>query len=243
LTGQNVLCLTARQRERSRTQTRIGRVAPAQTPTVDSTEIVPLFPTLVWKMQLSRDTFEPINGKIKAKLTALARTNPERAVKGKLQTDQTLHHLPEFEDLNNIINGAATGVLDYLKIVYESLEITGCWANISPPGDGHRPHTHPNNYLSGVYYVQTQAGADTISFDDPRPQTNIIAPATTEITDENAGQIHVTTREGLLVLFPSWLQHQVPPNKSPHDRISIAFNIMFTQFGETMSQPKWEGNL
>ena len=173
----------------------------------------------------------------------LAHATPELSTNGKLQTDQTLHHLPEFQDLNDIINGAATGVLDFLKIVYESLELTGCWANISPPGDGHRPHTHPNNYLSGVYYVQTQEGANTISFDDPRPQTNIISPATSEITDENAGQIHVTTRQGLLVMFPSWLQHQVPRNKSQKARISVAFNIMFSQFGETMSQPKWQGNV
>ena len=218
-------------------------MAATQAPTVESTEIVPLFPTLVWKMQLSRDTYEPINAKIESKLMELAQATPELAANGKLQTDQTLHHLPEFQDLNNIINGAATGVLDFLKIVYESLELTGCWANISPPGDGHRPHTHPNNYLSGVYYVQTPEGANTISFDDPRPQTNIIAPATSEITDENAGQIHITTREGLLVLFPSWLQHQVPRNKSQKARISIAFNIMFSQFGETMSQPKWHGNI
>jgi uncharacterized protein (TIGR02466 family) len=218
-------------------------VATAQTPSVDSTEIVPLFPTLVWKMQLSRSTFEPINAKIKTKLMALAQATPGLSPGGKLQTDQTLHQLPEFHELNEIIHGAATGVLDFLKIIYDSIELTGCWANISPPGDGHRPHTHPNNYLSGVYYVQTQEGANTISFDDPRPQTNIIAPATTAITDENAGQIHITTRDGLLILFPAWLQHQVPRNQSRQARISIAFNIMFSRFGETMSQPKWEGNV
>lgn len=212
-------------------------------PTVDSTEIVPLFPTLVWKMQLSKETYEPMNAKMAAKLHELAEATPDLAPGGKLQTEQTLHLLPEFRQLTDIIDGAARGVLDFLKIIYDSIELTGCWANISPPGDGHRPHTHPNNYLSGVYYVQTQEGANTISFDDPRPQTNIIAPATTEITDENAGQIHITTRNGLLILFPSWLQHQVPPNKSRQPRISVAFNIMFSRYGETMSRPKWEGNV
>ena len=108
-------------------------MAATQAPTVESTEIVPLFPTLVWKMQLSRDTYEPINAKIESKLMELAQATPGLSTNGKLQTDQTLHHLPEFQDLNNIINGAATGVLDFLKIVYESLELTGCWANISPP--------------------------------------------------------------------------------------------------------------
>lgn len=218
-------------------------MATKQPPPVESTEIVPLFPTLVWKFQLAREAYEPINQKITAKLMELARASPGPSPGGKLQTEQTLHHLPEFQELKEIINIAATGVLDFLKIVYESLELTGCWANISPPGDGHIPHTHPNNYLSGVYYVQTQKGADTISFDDPRPQTNIIAPLTSQITDENAGQIHITTRNGLLLLFPSWLQHRVPRNESDTARISIAFNIMFSRFGETMSHPKWEGNI
>ena len=212
-------------------------------PTVDTTEIVPLFPTLVWKMQLSRDTYAPINERITAKLEELARATPGLSTHGKLQTDQTLHRLPEFTELCEIIHMASAGVLDFLKIVYESVEITGCWANISPPGDGHKPHTHPNNYLSGVYYVRTRKGADTISFDDPRPQTNVIAPLVSQTTDENAGQIHVTTRDGMLVLFPSWLQHQVPPNRSDAARISIAFNIMFSRFGETMASPKWQGNV
>lgn len=218
-------------------------MATEQTPKVDSTEIVPLFPTLVWKMQLAPETYEPINEKIKAKLLELARATSGLSGDGKLQTDQTLHHLAEFQELAEIIHMAATSVLDFLRIVYESIELTGCWANISPPGDGHKPHTHPNNYLSGVYYVQTQKGADNISFDDPRPQTNVISPVTSAITDENAGQIHIGTRNGMLLLFPSWLQHQVPPNKSASARISIAFNVMFSRFGETMAKPKWEGNV
>ena len=48
----------------------------ADTPTVESTEIVPLFPTLVWKMQLARETYEPINARIKSKLAELAAATP-----------------------------------------------------------------------------------------------------------------------------------------------------------------------
>ena len=83
-------------------------MAATQAPSVDSTEIVPLVPTLVWKMQLSRGTFEPITAKIKARLMALAQATPGLAPGGKLQTDQTLHHLPEFRELKDIIDGAAT---------------------------------------------------------------------------------------------------------------------------------------
>ena len=212
-------------------------------PRVESIEMLPLFPTLVWKVQLERATYAPINARIKAKLEEVARATPGLPASGKLQTDQRLHTLPEFQALNAVIYRAAAGVLDYLKVVYHGLEITGCWANMSPTGDGHKAHTHPNNYLSGVYYVQTHEGANRISFDDPRPQANVISPATSESTDENAGQIHVNVREGMLLLFPSWLQHLVPPNHSERMRISVAFNVMFTQFAEQMSRPKWTGNL
>lgn len=212
-------------------------------PQVESTEMVALFPTLVWKVQLKPETYAPLNTQIKAKLEALARATPDLPAHGKWQTGQRLHTLPEFQPLNAIIYAAATGVLDYLKVVRGALEITGCWANMSPRGDGHKPHTHPNNYFSGVYYVQTQEGANRITFDDPRPQTNIICPVTTEATDENAGQIHVNVHEGMMVLFPSWLQHHVPPNESDRMRISIAFNVMFSLFAEQMSRPKWTGNI
>lgn len=214
-----------------------------EAPMVASTEMLPLFPTLVWKVQLERACYEPMNARIKRKLEKLAEATPDLPADGKWQTDQELHTLEEFEQLNGIIYAAAAGVLEFLKVRYSGLELTGCWANFSPKGDGHKPHTHPNNYLSGVYYVQTREGADRISFDDPRPQTNIISPQVVEPTDENAGQIHVNVKEGMLILFPSWLQHQVPPNQSDEMRISIAFNIMFSLFAERMGKPKWRGNI
>lgn len=210
---------------------------------VDLTEVVPMFPSLVWKVQLSRDTYEPLNRGLKSKIFELTRLNKGLPDSSKLQTEQTLHQLSEFKAFNDIIDHASKGFLEFLKINYQTFEITGCWANISPPGDGHKPHTHPNNYLSGVYYLQTQSGADRISFNDPRPQTNIISPPTIEATDMNAGQIHINAKEGLMVLFPSWLEHQVPPNQSSEPRISIAFNLMFSQFDKTMSSPKWQGNV
>jgi uncharacterized protein (TIGR02466 family) len=62
------------------------------------------------------------------------------------------------------------------------LEITGCWANLHSPGAAHRAHSHPNNYLSAVYYVRTWPGADTINFHDPRSQAGVIRPPVTELT-------------------------------------------------------------
>jgi uncharacterized protein (TIGR02466 family) len=118
------------------------------------------------------------------------------------------------QSLRRHIDEAAESVLEYLKIGRESFMITGCWANVSAPGAAHRVQNHPNNYLSGVYYVRMQQGANTINFLDPRPQTAIIRPPITELTAENTEQVVVSVKDGMLLMFPAWLQHSVDPNRS-----------------------------
>lgn len=210
---------------------------------VAKSEIIPLFPTFVWKTELKPEAYEPINRGIKMKLDELTSSRPKLAPGEKWQTDQELHKLEQFQELNSYIRAAAKGALDFLKVVYDSFEITGCWANISAIGAAHKAHTHPNNFLSGVYYVQTGEGANTITFDDPRPQTYIIAPPTTEPNLENAGKIIMPVKDGTLAIFPAWLPHSVDRNRSDRERISVSFNIMFCSFGETMGKPQWKGNV
>jgi uncharacterized protein (TIGR02466 family) len=100
-------------------------------------------------------------------------------------------------------------------------------------------HAHPNNFLSGVYYVQVQDGADTINFHDPKAQTAIIRPAVTELTAYNTDQVVISVSAGTLIVFPAWLPHSVDANQSERTRISVSFNIMFDAFAQTMGQPLW----
>ena len=51
----------------------------------------------------------------------------------------------------------------------------------------------------------------------------------------------MTVKPGRLVIFPSWLTHSVRRNESDYLRISVSFNIMFPEFTETMSKPRWTG--
>lgn len=106
-------------------------------------------------------------------------------------------------------------------------------------GRAHPVHTHPNNFLSGVYYVQVDAGADTLNFHDPRPQTSLVRPPVTELTSANTAQVVVRVAVGTVLLFPSWLAHSVVANASPRARVSVSFNLMFTRFTETLAQPLW----
>ena len=103
----------------------------------------------------------------------------------------------------------------------------------------HRTHSHPNNFLSGAYYVKTAPGADTINFHDPRNQARVIRPPVVELTAENTDQVVVKVTNGTLLVFPAYLEHSVDANMSEQERISISFNIMFSSFTEKLSKPLW----
>ncbi len=202
-------------------------------------DVLRVFPTFVWKAELRSEIYKPINESILWTLGELGAPLADLMPGESWQSDHGLHELELFRELVDCINEAAESVLKYLKIGRESFMITGCWANVSAPGAGHRVHNHPNNYLSGVYYVRTQQGANTINFLDPRPQTAIIRPPIRELTAENTEQVVVSVKDGMLLMFPAWLQHSVDPNRSDRARISIGFNIMFRAYAEVMAAPLW----
>jgi uncharacterized protein (TIGR02466 family) len=194
----------------------------------EAADVLRMFPTFVWKADLKPDVHQSLNENIVRKLDQIRRGEPKLAPGRAWQSEQPLHTLDEFHDLVSRINDAIEQVLEHLKVRYRAFEITGHWANISIPGAEHRLHCHPNNFLSGTYYVATHEGADIINFHDPRSQTGIIKPPATELTAENADQVVVTVKNGTLLVFPAWLPHSVDANESEKPRISISFNIMFS---------------
>jgi uncharacterized protein (TIGR02466 family) len=202
-------------------------------------EIVRLFPTFVWRCVLGPAEHEPINTAILAVVDGLRRDLPPLAPAQAWQSGHALHQVVSVAGLVSRIRWAAERVLEFLRVGSTELRITGCWANVNATGAVHRMHTHPNNFLSGVYYVQAFAGADTINFHDPRSQTGIIRPPVTELTAYNTDQVVLTVKPGTLILFPAWLPHSVDANRSDRDRVSVSFNLMFSSYAETVSGPLW----
>jgi uncharacterized protein (TIGR02466 family) len=200
-----------------------------------TSDVVRVFPTFVWKTQLDEAAYEPINQTIRAQLPQWAGTSAN----GAWQSGRGLHKLEALSSLVAYMDTEVRRVTDFLKIGSSEFAITGCWANALDPGAGHAVHSHPNNFLSGVYYVQVQPGADTVNFHDPRPQTGIIRPPVTELTAYNTDQVVVPVAEGMLLLFPAWLPHSVDANRSDRQRISISFNVMFTDYEKRISPPLW----
>ncbi|HWU67477.1 MAG TPA: TIGR02466 family protein [Stenotrophobium sp.] len=105
------------------------------------------------------------------------------------------------------------------------LAMTDCWINIMPPGCAHSFHLHPQAVVSGTYYVQTPRGCPGLKLEDPRLSRLMAAPS--RLAHAAPGQqAHVSypAQAGRLILFESWLRHEVPANLTAGERISISFN-------------------
>lgn len=207
-------------------------------PWIESSDVLSMFPSLVWKLQLKAELHQPMDARILGMLEPMRGAAPPVPGRG-WQSQQGLHTLEELQELVSCVRRTTLGILRFLRIGCEDFEITACWANILPPGAAHRMHSHPNNFLSGVYYLRTGAGADTINFHDPRVQAGIIRPPVTELTSANTDQVVARVNRGMLLMFPAYLQHSVDANAGEEERISISFNVMFSAFTENLSRPLW----
>ncbi|MEO0368375.1 MAG: TIGR02466 family protein, partial [Pseudomonadota bacterium] len=161
----------------------------------------------------------------------IVRSNVKQA--GSWHSPTTMNQLPEFELFYR-------RVVDHVEQVYNDQRYDpqyqplchNMWANINPVGGYNRGHTHPGSLWSGVYYVQTPKNCGRIYFNDPRSQAHVILPAKDkgEQSSEHWPEVFYEAIAGRLILFPSWLRHEVEPNMTnlkgdSADRISISFNF------------------
>lgn len=200
-----------------------------------------VFPTPFWILDIAPEDAKAFNAKLKAEIEGMISPRPNLPIGSNLQTSHDLHTRPAFAEFTKLVEIAAKSVAQYLQIEQYPMMITGCWANINPPGTYHPTHNHPNNYLSGVYYVASPESGTGLVFQDPRPTS--IAPWTGKLTRITSNAAVQQPQPGRMVIFPAWLRHHVPTNDGTTDRISIAFNLMFTNFAETVASPRWKSTV
>ena len=105
------------------------------------------------------------------------------------------------------------------------LKMTDCWANVMPRGCAHSFHLHPQSVVSGTYYVATPPGCAGLKFEDPRLSSLMAAPIRlSDAPREMQPFITVPAVAGTVILFESWLRHEVPPSAIAQERVSISFN-------------------
>ena len=113
-----------------------------------------------------------------------------------------------------------------LDLQGRTLAMTDCWVNIMPQGVVHSLHLHPLSTVSGTYYLRTPAGASGLKFEDPRLDRFMAAPPRRPDAPVELQPWHtVAAKTGQVVLFESWLRHEVPPNPSATARVSVSFNF------------------
>jgi uncharacterized protein (TIGR02466 family) len=110
--------------------------------------------------------------------------------------------------------------LDGRKLVLEDL-----WINILPEGGMHSSHLHPHSVISGTTYVAMPDGASALKLEDPRSGRMMAAPARLKgAREELKTFIYVKPDVGDVLLWESWLRHEVPMNMAEEERISVSFN-------------------
>ena len=134
---------------------------------------------------------------------------------------------PAFGDLVKKLNKhvAAFAEACAFDLGGRKLKLDSLWVNVLKPGGMHSGHIHPHSVVSGTLYVAVPPGAGAIRFEDPRLPFMMAAPTRREDALESLRTFALVTPEpGTVLLWESWLRHEVIAGTAKQDRISISFN-------------------
>jgi uncharacterized protein (TIGR02466 family) len=176
-----------------------------------------LFPQAIGFYNLEREiTVEEISF-IKKQETCLNKGNTT-SIDSKILCNEEMTKIREFIE---------TKISEYFKNVYSpkhdiNVQITQSWINYTKPKEWHHKHTHPNSFISGVFYPQANKETDKIIFcKDGFQQIKIPC---NEWNFWNSETWWFTVGTGDLIIFPSSLAHTVEPVEGEQTRISLSFN-------------------
>jgi len=105
-------------------------------------------------------------------------------------------------------------------------KLDSLWTNLLKSGGHHSGHIHPHSVISGTLYVEVAKGSGAIRFEDPRLPLMMAAPTRAkDATEDMRPFVSIEPRPGLLLLWESWLRHEVLPGTGRGERLSISFNF------------------
>jgi len=141
--------------------------------------------------------------------------------------DDLRWRFPIFEDLVTLLDKHVEAFVQDLQFDLgdKKIALNSIWINILPEGGIHTSHLHPHSVISGTTYVAVPKGASAIKFEDPRHSMMMAAPnRQAEAREEMRSFVYVKPEAGDVLLWESWLRHEVPMNMAEEERISISFN-------------------
>jgi uncharacterized protein (TIGR02466 family) len=196
-----------------------------------------LFPTRVYSASLIRGHWRRLNERLLRECQQL-RLDDEAGRRWSAKnypggytsynSASRMHQLsPTFASLERELNRHVAAFARSLELDLSGRELsmTDCWVNIMPRQVVHGLHLHPLSTISGTYYVVTPKGSPGLKFEDPRLDRFMAAPPRRSTArPENRPWVIMPAEAGKVLLFESWLRHEVPPNPVAAERISISFN-------------------
>ena len=134
---------------------------------------------------------------------------------------------PAFADLAKLLNRhAAKFAHECAFDLNRKPKLDSLWVNLLKSGGHHSGHIHPHCMISGTLYVEVPAQSGSIRFEDPRlPLMMAAPPRTKDAADELQPFLTVEPRPGLLLMWESWLRHEVLAGTGRGERLSISFNF------------------
>jgi uncharacterized protein (TIGR02466 family) len=204
----------------------------SKAPTIQS-----LFPTLIYRADLP--AVSPLNAELEIASYNLAETDgagqkwcakhgyPGYTSYGSL--NQLPAEVPAFSKLAKLIDKHASAFAKALHwdIRGGTPHCDTMWVNVMPEGGSHTGHIHTNAVISGTYYVAVPEGAGPIVYEDPRLAMLMAAPPKkSSAPREMKTHISEVPMAGTLLLWESWLRHEVPLNRAEGERISVSFNYV-----------------
>ena len=195
------------------------------------------FPTLIYSARLTRADWRKFNSELLSECLQLCEDDTAGAHWSQsnypggytsYSSVSRMHQIsPTFAELQKELDRHVRAFVDDLEYDMQGrrLAMTDCWVNVMPQLVGHSWHLHPLATISGTYYVQIPEDASGLKFEDPRLANFMAAPPRKpDCRPENRPWIVIPAEAGNVVLFESWLRHEVPPNPSKQERVSISFN-------------------
>ena len=134
---------------------------------------------------------------------------------------------PCFATLKKFIDREASAFAKavHFDLAGRKLALDNIWINVLDPGGFHSGHIHPHAVISGTYYAQTPDGAASLKFEDPRLPMMMAAPTRKDDAPiDMRNFVYVAPAEGMVLMWESWLRHEVVRNMSAEPRVSVSFN-------------------
>ncbi|MGE0762683.1 MAG: TIGR02466 family protein [Bdellovibrionales bacterium] len=197
-----------------------------------------LFPTKIWQSALApASTLKRLNRELERDIQVImdldqagwrwSKSNYAGGYTSYSSMAQLHLRFAPFMELKTLIDRKVVGFAkaNEWDMQGRRLCMTDCWINVMPNLVHHGLHLHPQSLISGTYYVQLPKGSGALKFEDPRLGLFMAAPPRkAKAAPETRAFYSIQPKVGQVVLWESWLRHEVTANRGTSERISISFN-------------------